>query len=92
MSSVKEVLRFYNSLLHQVNNGKSISKALRHTGKDFTALRRVRNISELYIVRRQKFNEVCSSIMAIAVHYYGVLLHVCVIQRTAALHNIRSMG
>lgn len=59
VSTINDVLRFYRRVLDMVNNGSSVTKALKRVGKDFTTLRRVKDLCEVSIVRKEKFKEVC---------------------------------
>lgn len=58
MSTIEEVMNFYNTLVNLVNKGSSLTKALKSLNKDFTALRRIKELCELNIVRAEKFHEV----------------------------------
>lgn len=61
VSNVGDVLKFYGSLVKQVNKGLSLTKALRMSGKDFTTLRRIKHIPELSKTRPTVFKEVSIS-------------------------------
>ena len=51
-------MKFYENILKDVNEGLSVNRPLKRHGKDFTTLRRVKDMCELKIVRHDKFNEV----------------------------------